>query len=163
MGGVVLHTGNSIIYSGTLNATTNQDEIAALLAPAHASRVLGHFGEVQSVNRMLKTIKALCIPGLVIAETMMSRLPFVIGLGVIYVTRFLAQKRIEMDADYAAMLLMTDAGFVPRAAASVLQHPNRASKGHPQFNPYGRVVWRVFSSQVRKFVPHSFRSDNCAT
>ena len=68
-----------------------------------------------------------------------------------------------MDADYAAMLLMADAGFDPKGMASGLQHPNRASKGHPQFNPYGRVVWRVFSSQVRKLVPHSFRSDNCAT
>ena len=162
MGGVVLHTGNSIIYSGTLNATTNQDEIAALLAPAHASRVLGHFGEVQSVNRMLRTINAVCIPGLVIAETMMSRLPFVIGLGVIHVTRFLAQKRREIAADYAAMLLMTDAGFDPRAAASVLQHPKRASNAHPHPNPYSRVVWRVFSSQVRKLVPHSFRSDSHA-
>lgn len=150
MGGTLSYTGNdSTIYSGTLNATTNQDELAALLAQGHASMVLKHLNEVCSGILMATVIGAVCIPGLLIAGTMMRKLPSVIGLGGILVTRILAPGRIQMDADYAAMLLMTDAGFDPRAAASVLQHQKRASDNHLYLNPYSDVQPLVFSLQVR--------------
>ncbi|CAO1597456.1 hypothetical protein XANCAGTX0491_001263 [Xanthoria calcicola] len=148
MGGTLSYTGNnSTIYSGTLNATTNQDELAALLAQGHASMVLKHLNEVCSGILMATVIGAVCIPGLLIAGTMIRKLPSVIGHGGILVTRILAPGRIQMDADYAAMLLMTDAGFDPRAAASVLQRQKRASDDHLHFNPYSGVQPLLFSLQ----------------
>ncbi|KAL9032566.1 MAG: hypothetical protein Q9180_006430 [Flavoplaca navasiana] len=130
---MVLPTGDSIVFSATLNAATNQNEIAAILARGHAHMLLQHGREIHSEDTMSRIIRVVSV----------ALVPSVVGLGYFVAGPWLRIQR-ERELDYVSMLLMAEAGFDPKAAASALHFGKRMSENNPYANPYHDVQPLIF-------------------
>lgn len=148
---MVLPTGDSIVFSCTLNAATNQNEIAAILARGHAHMLLQHGRELHSEDTMNRIIRVVSVAGLLVAHGLIGLVPSVVGLGYMFVAKTWVRIQRERELDYVSMLLMAEAGFDPKAAASVLHFSKRTSEDYPYANPYHDVQPLIVSPPVRKF------------
>ena len=81
---MVLPTGDSIVFSGTVNAAMNQNEIAAILVRGHAHMLLQHGREIHSEDTMDRIIKIVSVAGLLVARGLPSIVPSVVGLGYVF-------------------------------------------------------------------------------
>ncbi|KAL8998050.1 MAG: hypothetical protein Q9169_002818 [Polycauliona sp. 2 TL-2023] len=109
----------------------NEDEDAALLALGPARMILDHVRETFSEAATVAMTAVASVPGLVMARSMMSILPPVLGFGInfaLIVRNWIIRER---EADFAAMLLMAEAGFDPKALALVLEKQQKFSEDHP--------------------------------
>lgn len=118
---VLPSSGLVLIFSGIfIHAVKNDDELAAVLAHEIAYVLANHAMEDRSVNTLAGNISLPFVPlallGFLVTPALIFGLP-IVGAGA--VAFYLSRER-ENEADYIGMMLMTDAGYSPSAAVSVL-------------------------------------------
>lgn len=120
------------VYTGILNITDDQDQLAAIMGHEVAHVIAKHSNERMSSSQAAAGIQALA--GIALSDQDASTKKYAmagIGLGLQYGVLMPYGRSHEKEADIIGQELMAKSGFNPKAAVELWHNMAKASKGAP--------------------------------
>ena len=133
---MVSPNGEVIVSNGFFAAIHNENELAAILAHEMAHVIARHATEDCSGSALSYLLLGPFRP-IVSAALLIEKLAFLVAIpqiSCVSIARGLSRDR-ESEADYIGMLLMTEAGFHPRGAVTVIRKSKYLNEKSKQLNP----------------------------